>query len=291
MKDKETPEDWKYKLKNRESIAKIVTGIILFALIAYKLALSNFSFDFSNFNFTDLLSLTLAIFAIALSVAFYFKATDTSNKFYDNTFKFTKDISEILGRIEAGFGERLRHLDEGYTGLIDKFDGNGVVNQTEEIEAAKLELEDEKRKIQNEVEEKDKILESLLKKAKLNDSEKSQILKQLKEKEEEISTLSSEMRYIKRNINRAERTLNNDLIQSIPPSLRQMLTDYLKLNPKDANMVREAPIGYLKKRLKFDKERVTARFYLNFINHRIINEEDHFTDRGIEILKNLVNRI
>lgn len=36
---------------------------------------------------------------------------------------------------------------------------------------------------------------------KLNDSEKSKILNQLKEKEEEISNLSSEMRYLKRNIN------------------------------------------------------------------------------------------
>ena len=39
------------------------------------------------------------------------KATDTSNNFYDNSYKFTKEISEILGRIEAGFGEKLKHID------------------------------------------------------------------------------------------------------------------------------------------------------------------------------------
>ena len=290
-KDNQTPEELKYKIKNRESIAKVIIAVLLFALIAYKLAISNVTFDFSNFNFTDLLSLTLAIFAIALSVAFYFKATDTSNNFYDNTFKFTKDISEILGRIEAGFGERLKHLDEGYTGLIDKFDGNGVENKTEEIEEAKQELEDEKLKIKKEVEEKDKILESLLKKAKLNKSEKSEIISQLKEKEEEISNLSSEMRYLRRNINRAERTLNNELVHSIPPSLREMVTDYLKMNPKDANMVIEAPVGYLKRRLKFDKERVPVQFYSRFLKYDIIDEKDHFTERGIEILKQLANRI
>ena len=48
------------------------------------------------------------------------KASDTSNQFYDNTYKFTKEISELLGRIEEGFGERLRHLDEGYAGIRDR---------------------------------------------------------------------------------------------------------------------------------------------------------------------------
>ena len=178
-KENEIPENWNYKIKNRESIAKISIGIILFALIAYKLAVSELSFDFSNFSFSDLLSMTLAIFAIALSVAFYFKATDTSNKFYDNTFKFTKDISSILGRIEAGFGERLKHLDEGYTGLRDKFDGNGVVN-TEEIENTKKELEEEKIKLKKERTEKDEILSSIMKKGKTYTRRKRRSFRKIK---------------------------------------------------------------------------------------------------------------
>ncbi len=78
--------------------------------------------DLQGFSFNDLLSLLLAVFSVALSVAFYFKANETSNQFYDNTYKFTKDISELLGRIESGFGERLRHLDEGYTNMVERFE-------------------------------------------------------------------------------------------------------------------------------------------------------------------------
>lgn len=44
-----------------------------------------------------------------------------------------------------------------------------------------------------------------------------------------------------------------------------MVTDYLKMNPKDVNMVIEAPVGYLKRRLKFDKERVLIQFYSRFL--------------------------
>ena len=255
------------------------------------MAVSELNFDFSKFDFSDLLSLTLAIFSIGLSVAFYFKATDTSNKFYDNTYKFTKEISEILGRIEAGFGERLRHLDEGYSGLVDKFDGNSVQDKTDDIEAAKLELEEEKKKIEKEVEEKDQILETLLRKAKVNDTEKAKILSELKEKEQEISSLSNEMRYLKRNISRAERSLGNELIHSIPPSLREMITDYLKSNTIDINMLLDAPLGYLKRRMKFEKEKFPLSVYERFLKYDIIENDDRFTERGLEIMKYLANRI
>mgnify|MGYP003121778212 FL=1 len=290
-KKEQLPEDIKGKIKDRESWFKVIGGTILLALIAYKLAVSELNFDFSKFDFSDLLSLTLAIFSIGLSVAFYFKATDTSNKFYDNTYKFTKEISEILGRIEAGFGERLRHLDEGYSGLVDKFDGNSVQDKTDDIEAAKLELEEEKKKIEKEVEEKDQILETLLKKAKVNDTEKAKILSELKEKEQEISSLSNEMRYLKRNISRAERSLGNDLIHSIPPSLREMITDYLKSNTIDINMLLDAPLGYLKRRMKFEKEKFPLSFYERFLKYDIIENDDRFTERGLEIMKYLANRI
>jgi hypothetical protein len=86
-------------------------------LLAIKLFQADFTSILSEFNFSDLLALFLAMFSIALAVLFYLKASETSNVFYDNTYKFTKDVSEILGRVEAGFGEKLQHLNEGYTGL------------------------------------------------------------------------------------------------------------------------------------------------------------------------------
>jgi len=92
--------------------------ILIFVLVlCYKIVTTDIiktPLDFSNVNISELLSFVLALFAIGISIAFYFKTSDTANTFYDNTYKFTKDISEMLGRIEAGFGEKLRHLDESY---------------------------------------------------------------------------------------------------------------------------------------------------------------------------------
>ncbi len=68
----------------------------------------------------DLTGTILALFSVGLSVAFYFKANETSNQFYDNTYKFTNNMSELLGRIDSGFGERLRHLDEGNNHIREK---------------------------------------------------------------------------------------------------------------------------------------------------------------------------
>ncbi|MHC1741518.1 MAG: hypothetical protein AB9873_00640 [Syntrophobacteraceae bacterium] len=105
--------------------------IVPVTVVCYKLVMSQSSLDLATFNFSDLLSLLLALFSVALSSAFYFKASDTSNEFYQNSYKFTKEVSEILGRIEERFGERLRHIDEGYSEL--KTNLGCVINSKEAV--------------------------------------------------------------------------------------------------------------------------------------------------------------
>ncbi len=61
--------------------------VAILVIVTWKLLGADISIKFESFSFTDLLSVLLAFFAIALSVAFYFKATDTSNMFYDNSYK------------------------------------------------------------------------------------------------------------------------------------------------------------------------------------------------------------
>lgn len=149
-----------------------VTVIVFFSVLSFKLFGMKLSLDIKEFGFTDLLSMLLAFFAIALSVVFYFKATDTSNRFYDNSYTFTKDVSEILGRMEAGFGEKLKHLDEGYSGIRDKFDSLPFdsVKANEEVER-------ENKEIKAKEAEQHQMLENLAKKAKLVESEKLNYLK------------------------------------------------------------------------------------------------------------------
>jgi hypothetical protein len=90
-------------------------SLIFSGVIAYRLSRANGGIVLSllqKFDFSQLLSLFLALFSIVLSAMFYFYATDTSNKFYDRTFKHTRALFETLGRIEERFGEMLKNIHE-----------------------------------------------------------------------------------------------------------------------------------------------------------------------------------
>jgi hypothetical protein len=118
-------EEFKMDKEKYEMLSKITSKvtflifvIIFMVIIIWKLIGIDLKIDLTSFDFKDFLFLIVALFSLLLSIAFYFKATETSNTFYDNTYKFTQTVSEILGRIEAGFGEKLQHLDVGYSRLL-----------------------------------------------------------------------------------------------------------------------------------------------------------------------------
>jgi hypothetical protein len=185
------PEDTDARIRNRESWLRIgvvatLTGVVGWKVVTGSLALS-------SIDFPTLLSVLLSLFAIALSVAFYLKATETSNSFYDNTYRFTKDVSEILGRIEAGFGERLRHLDEGYAGLRDS-----VTKLPRDPVAAQRELGAEEATIKRLEEEKKQVLDQLAERAKLQDAEKSQLFEQMAAKDRELRQARAETASMRR---------------------------------------------------------------------------------------------
>lgn len=158
--------------------------VILTSVISWKLLWTNISL--SELKATDILSILIALFAMGLSVAFYFKATDTSNSFYDNSYKFTKDMSEILGRIEAGFGERLKHLDEGYSTMSRKFDGlpYGLTK-----EQAEHKIEKEEEAIEKNEDERQKMIAELINKADMQELEKKEFLGKLEHKEKQLSMM------------------------------------------------------------------------------------------------------
>lgn len=181
------------RIRNRNSwlgIALVGSGA---GLLLWKLGTGTISI--ATVGVTDFLAIVLSLFAIGLSVAFYFKATDTSNLFYDNTYKFTKEISEILGRIEAGFGERLRHLDEGYSGLRDSFarlplDMDAATRALKEEEATAKKLEKERKDL----------LAHLADRAKLQAAERKDFFSKLKEKEQEVRQARAEVSALRRQL-------------------------------------------------------------------------------------------
>jgi len=159
--------------------------------LGWKLLNADLRIDLSSFSFSELLALILSIFSVGLSVAFYFKATDTSNRFYENSYKFTKEMSEILGRIEAGFGEKLRHLDEGYTGIRDKFDRLPPYGA-----ATQAEVKKEEEEIRKKEEEQRALLEDLARRARLAEGEKETIFDKLAQKSEELDQARMELRHL-----------------------------------------------------------------------------------------------
>ena len=83
----------------------------------------------NSFTTESILSTLLAFFSIFISIFFYFKADETSSKFYDSSYRIMKDIAVTLGKIEERFGEELNslsdkvaHLDKESNETTEKID-------------------------------------------------------------------------------------------------------------------------------------------------------------------------
>ena len=167
---------------------KAICTITIVGVLSYKLYLTPIEL---TVDFPTLLSLLLALFSVGLAALFYFKATETSNTFYDNTNHFTKNIAQLLAKMESGFGEKLRNLDEGYTSMRDYLQNSPATSK--DISETKEKIKGEKEEIEKVLEERNKIVSNLLDRAQLQEEEKNQILQELKEKENELSTSQKEL--------------------------------------------------------------------------------------------------
>lgn len=156
--------------------------------LAYRLAVSQISIDLSGFGFTDLLSLMLAISAIILSAAFYFKADESSKSFYNNSYEFTKNISELLGRIEERFGAQLLSINKGYDDLNSKISVVPI-----DFNKVKAEQEKEIEVIRRSEVEYQEIIDGLMEKAKMDDAEKVQMSAHMAQLKFEAENAKSEL--------------------------------------------------------------------------------------------------
>ena len=166
---------------NISEIVKNIALLVILGVLTYKAITTPIQI---SLDLPTIISLGIALFAIYLSSLFYFKATDTSNLFYDNTYKFTKDIAELLVRMESGFGERLRHLDESYTRIQGHFERS---LPPEEIAKTQEEAEKSRAELEAKIKEREKLIEELANRAKLQGQERESILKHLSNLENELT--------------------------------------------------------------------------------------------------------
>jgi len=247
----------------------------LVGVLLYKVAASNIGFNASDLSTTEVLSIFLALFSVALAVMFYFKSSEESSQFYNHSYTFTKDISQILGRIEAGFGERLRHLDESYTTVRDRLEGV-VAERTKTVEKVKEEEQDVKKTIA----ERDQMIAQLMERANLGVEEKNAIQQQLAEKEKELD-------YAKRQLFEYRRRLKEiaSTVRTTKPSdpLHSALTELGGL--VGSQHFRRAPIGWLTRHIKEHLPRLSAESKSVLQSHGIIDTDGDMTARGYEAIR------
>lgn len=199
-------------IKERESWLKIGV-IVFFSLVIgiplfWNLITGKLTIDTGSLNFDSLLTVIISFFAIYLSVMFYFKATESSNQFYNNSYSFTKDISQTLRGIEAGFGEKLKNIDKGYEDFRRSFEN--YISPTDKVEIKK-EVEEEKVKLGEIISQKDKLISELEDKTNLSKQELNKYLKQIRIKEQELEEKNEQIKLIKRQLqDNGDVSLNKD---------------------------------------------------------------------------------
>jgi hypothetical protein len=264
------------------AIVRSYVVVSLVSVVVYKIAITPCAFQF---DFTALLSLALAVFAVALSALFYFKATETSNAFYDNTYKFSQDIAGLLVRIESGFGERLKHLDDSYTSMRDQLQR---YPDTSGVAGAKQEIKEEQQQLQEKVKERDQMIQELLARTQMQESERSDFLSRLKEREKELETARQEMQLLQRRLRSISRP---DIVPEgldLTPSMRRYIQNTV-IERIGKEYVMEAPPPLVRRRfLKY-----ASLFHPQFINdmkkRELMTEENELTIKGFQVLRSIAN--
>lgn len=268
------PSWWKGGFLTLGNLRDIVVISIL-VVVTWKLLSSEVKLSLESFTFTDFLSVLLAFFAISLSVAFYFKATETSNRFYDNSYKFTKEMSEILGRIESGFGEKLKHIDEGYVGLREKFDKIPF-----DVKLAKEEEQKEVKHIKKQEEERNQIILDLMEKAKVADDEKDELLRKLERSSIELDKSKLELRRLQKRI--------NDDSDNIDQFLNSGFMDYLvgRIDGRFSLKYADAPARILNRRFKEMKdEKIFDEVDLIYMEDNGLTSDGELTQKGANLFR------
>jgi hypothetical protein len=270
------------KIKERESRVKI--GVIIFFSLVIGIPLfwhlisGNFKIDLSNLHLESILTLLVSFFAILLSILFYFKASDSSNQFYNNSYTFTKDISETLRGIEAGFGEKLQSIDKGYDDFRRSFEH--YMSPSEKVEIKK-EVEEEKKKLKEIIEEKDKLISELEIKSNMSKHELNNYLKQIKEKEIELHDKNEQINIIKSHLLNRENVAN---MEGLSRKLAEFIA--IKILPDLNNDIISSRL-LLPRYFKKMSENLPKGFIEDMKVLEYLNENGDLTRQGIDFIRKI----
>ncbi|HIF9278983.1 TPA: hypothetical protein ACX6QU_002681 [Photobacterium damselae] len=178
-----------------EAISKLVKDVVVIILAGafiLKIIQSNITLNFSELSATDIVALLLAVFSVGLSAAFYFAASRSSERFYDNMHKFTKDTSVILGELK----EQVKSVDKGQQEVkarVERYGSNGTQVKSDELES-------KEKQVVSAREDMHQFITGLFESLKIDQNEKDKLKEELKIKEKLLSEQLSELSEIKASV-------------------------------------------------------------------------------------------
>lgn len=284
------------KLKDRWTPISIAWAVIVLAVglvVADKLYRSDLSLSLVNLTTTDFLSLVLAFFSIWLSMMFYWKADESSQRFYDDTYKFTRDVSTMLGRIESGFGSHLQHLNENYGRLDNRMD-RLTKTEKEAEDVVETKVED----VRSAQESTEKLFEDLAQKAKLDEREKAELEARLKETQAMLLHNSQELERARNALTVAQlergllseddglRGPDNPSRQDVHRRLRdlrsfeQEIRNHARHSPElTASLEQAVSTGHL------SPKAVPAQIWDRLRRHKLMTSNGALSSVGVELIK------
>lgn len=161
-----------------------VVGVLSYLLI--HLLTGDLGLDFAKLSASELVSILLAFFSIALSAAFYFAATSQSNQFYDNVNTFSKDTSELLGRLD----EQVKGIGGRQTDLKDSIEKYYSGKPRTENERSESETEKKAREVESDLQS---IVSEIFEKSGLSEPERVAFRSQLNIKDKELGELRKKL--------------------------------------------------------------------------------------------------
>jgi DNA-binding ferritin-like protein len=264
---------------------KAISTLVVVGVVSYKVYLTPINL---TVDFPTLLSLLLALFSVGLAALFYFKATDTSNTFYDNTYNFTKDIAQLLVKMESGFGERLRNLDEGYSSMRQSLQHYNE-KPSAKVEETKKKIKTEKTEMDKVVQERNQIIEKLIERANLQEEEKSSITEQLKEKETELSEAQKELSRMNKRLfmERMDRKRSKNLSLDFESGVIDFTRSHV-VRKLGAERILEAPRSYITKKFESLLNELPRQYFEDLEREGLF--DNGLTPRGYRLLVNLAGQ-
>jgi len=270
-----------------------IITILIVIVLCIKFIMLDIDISKIQFSFSDLLSILLAFFAIWISINFYHKNNETANNFYDNTYRFTKDISGTLVRIEERFAEKLESLKEenkSLSGRIDKYYTNGSHSELDNEKDIKKEKEVED-KLQKELEEQKELVNNFSQKYQVAEADKEQFLRELEAKNDEINKLNRKMKLFQL----SNEAPINDLDDEFNIPLR--IISFFKRNVLADKRLYSAFFSLDNQTLRrnfydlYRTSNLSNRFLIDLEKYDLMDENKILTEKGLHVFTSIIKNM